>query len=218
VDTHIRNEILYREGVAMGLDRNDEVIKRRVLQKLEVFSEETSALGPPTHAELNAYLQKNAASYATPPIVDFQQVMFDPARRGAGLEADVDAAMTKLRGGADPVTLGDSTLLPNRSIAVSLDRLAREFGSDFADAVITLPVGSWQGPIRSGFGIHIVRIDNRIDEQAAVLADVRAAVERDWENERRTNTGEAFYQNLLQDYDVRIETPRPNDTSGSAAQ
>jgi hypothetical protein len=218
VDAHIRDEILYREGVAMGFNRDDEVIKRRVLQKLEVFSEETSALGPPTDVELNAYLQENAASYATPPIVDFQQVMFDPARRGAGLEADIDAAMTKLRDGADPHTLGDSTLLPIRSIAVSRVRLAREFGSEFAEDVVALPVGSWQGPIGSGFGVHIVRIDNRIEEQAAKLADVRALVERDWEHERRTKSGEAFYQNLLKDYDVRIVSPLPDETSGSPAQ
>lgn len=218
VDTHIKEEILYREGVAMGLDRNDKIIQRRVLQKLEVLSEETSALSPPTDAELDDYLDNNAARYATAPILDLQQVMFDPARHGVELEAVFNEALKNLNTGVDPATVGDSSLLPRGALAVSLDRVAREFGRDFADAIVLLPAGSWQGPVHSGFGVHIVRIDNLIEERAATLADVRATVERDWENERRTSTRDAYYQGLLKEYDVRVEVALPETAEDPAAQ
>jgi hypothetical protein len=218
IDTHIKEEILYREGVAMGLDRNDKVIQRRVLQKLEVLGEETSAMNPPTDAELREFLRINAARYAIPPTLDLQQIMFNPTRHGENLQAQLDTAMQKLRSGVDPATLGDRTLLPARTLAVSSIRLARDFGRDFVDAVLDLPVGSWQGPVQSGYGVHLVRVDNKTAEQPAKLADIRAAVERDWDNERRNKTGEAFYQNLLKDYDIQVEIDLPDAATSGTAQ
>jgi len=205
VDTFIRDEILYREGVTLGLDRNDPVIQRRVLQKLAVLSEEQSSLSSPTDAELDAYLQANAARYALPPVLSFAQVLFDPVRHGTSLQADFNAALTELNAGADPATLGDSSLLPARIDAMPLDRLARDYGDDFAAALEALPVGVWEGPIRSGFGVHLVRIASKTAGRAATLADVRTAVERDWENARRTESREAYYQQLLKGYEVRID-------------
>jgi parvulin-like peptidyl-prolyl isomerase len=205
VDNHIREEILYREGLVLGLDRNDPVIQRRVLQKLDVLTEESSSLNAPTDAELEAYLQANAARYALPPTLTFEQVLFDPLRHGAALQADFDAALAKLTAGADPATLGDSTLLPARAVSTPLDQVARDYGKDFAAALEALPVGSWQGPVRSGFGVHIVRIESRSAGQAPSLAAARAAVERDWENARRIEGREAYYQDLLKDYEILIE-------------
>lgn len=206
IDNHIREEILYRDGVEIGLDLNDRIIRQRVLQKLEVLSEESGGLNPPTDAELNDYLRDNASRYANSPILDYQQVMLDPVRHGASIEADLIDVLTKLNAGVDPTTVGDSSLLPASATGVRLDRLVRDFGVDFATAALTLPVGSWQGPVPSGFGWHIVRIDRKTAESAARLEDVRAAVELDWEKERRLQARESYYQKLLKDYDVRIET------------
>ncbi|MGH8035975.1 MAG: peptidyl-prolyl cis-trans isomerase, partial [Lysobacterales bacterium] len=217
VDNYIREEILYREGVAMGLDRDDPVIQRRVVQKLDVLSEETSSLTPPTDTDLADYLQKHAKEYERPPVFDYQQVMFDPVRHGARLEAEFKAALAALNAGADPAELGDSSLLPAEGTAVPLDWLAREYGNDFAEAIQALPVGLWQGPVRSGFGVHIVRIGKRIEAQAASLAAVRAEVERDWENDRRKSTREAYYQGLLKTYEILIEAGLPQATPEPAS-
>ena len=207
VDNYVKDEILYREGVKMGLDRNDEVIQRRVLQKLEVLSEELSSFSPPADAELADYLNKHAERYAKLPVVTYQQVFLDPARHGAKLEEDFSAALSKLNAGDDPVHLGDPSLLPAKADAVPVDQLGRQFGEEFAQAVVKLPIGSWQGPVKSGFGIHLVRVEARVDGEPAKLADVRAEVERDWEYERRTQASEAFYESLRKDYDVVIEVP-----------
>jgi PPIC-type PPIASE domain len=205
VDTHVRDEILYREGVALGLDRNDPVIQRRVLQKLAVLSEEQNSLTSPTDAELDAYLQANAARYALPPVLSFEQVLFDPIRHGTELQADFNAALAELNAGKDPATLGDSSMLPARAVSMPLDRVARDYGDEFAAALEASPVGVWQGPVRSGFGIHIVRIDSKSPGHPASLAEVRAAVERDWENARRIEGRETYYQTLLKGYEVQID-------------
>lgn len=205
MDNYIREEILYREGLALGLDRNDPVIQRRVLQKLDVLTEESSSLSAPTDAELDAYLQANAERYALPSTLSFEQVLFDPIRHGAALQAQLDAALAKLTAGADPASLGDSTLLPARAVSMPLDQVARDYGDDFAAAVQDLQVGSWQGPVRSGFGVHIVRIDSKSPGQVPSLAAVRAAVERDWENARRSEGREVYYQDLLKGYEIQIE-------------
>lgn len=215
IEAHIREEILYREGVAAGLDRDDPVIRRRVVQKIEVLGEERGAQAAPDEAELQTWLQNNAARYARPPLLSYQQVMFDPVRHGSGLEAAFKAALARLKAGADPGRLGDSSLLPVREAGVPLDRLEREYGEDFAAALAALPVGSWEGPIRSGFGVHIVRVDSRTEGEAATLAEVRAAVERDWENDRRKTASEAWYQQLRSEYTIRVEAELPGrGTSG----
>jgi hypothetical protein len=209
IANRVREEILYREGVAMGLDRDDSVIRRRVLQKVDVLTEESLGQQAPSDAVLAAWLQKNATHYAQPAVLDFEQVLFDPARRGARLRSDVATALARLRAGADPATLGDRSLLPVRTSASPADLVARDFGEDFAAALITLPVGAWQGPVRSGYGVHLVRVTRRIAGRPATLAEVRSSVERDWESERRAQAKEDYYRRLRQDYSVIIEAKLP---------
>lgn len=205
VDTHIREEILYREGVALGLDRDDQIVRRRVLQKLDVISEESVARSAPSDADLESYLAAHAARYARPPVIGFEQVLFDPLRRGDRVDADVASALARLNAGTDPGTLGDGSLLPMRVPAVPADLLARDYGEEFANQVLALPVGGWQGPLRSGFGLHLVRVTSKRPQQPARLAEARAAVERDWENDRRLQASEAYYRKLRAAYDVVVD-------------
>ena len=209
VDAYVREEVLYREGVAMRLDRDDPVIRRRVQQKLAVLAEETGAKVAPSDAELEAYLSKHADRYARPAIVGFDQVMFDPSKRGAALQADVGVALVRLRAGVSPDTLGDSALLPVTTDAIATDLLARDYGESFAAAVDALPIGSWSGPVASGYGTHLVRLNRRTPGRPATLQEVRAAVERDWENERRATASEAYYRDALRKYDVVIDARLP---------
>jgi hypothetical protein len=206
IDNYIREEILYREAVALGLDQDDSVIKRRVLQKLEALTDDAGFIAPPGDEELNAFLLENTDRFAYPPLLDMQQVLFDPRRRGSSMNADIDAGLAALRAGADPATVGDSTMLPLAVRQVPLDRLAREFGDDFVSAVVALPPGSWEGPVQSGFGLHIVRVDSKTANQPAVLEDVRAQVERDWENARLIEAREEYYQQLRQSYVIQVES------------
>ena len=205
IASHVQDEILYREGVALGLVKDDPVIKRRVRQKLEVLIEEEGNAGAPNDAELSAYLSKNAALFRLPPVLSFDQVLFDPADHGANLESALQTSMAALNGGAAPESQGKSSMLPMHVEDLSADLVARDFGDDFAKALEAAPVGQWLGPVRSGFGVHLVRIAERKPGYLPALDEARKAVTREWENDRRKAALAANYARLRQDYDVVIE-------------
>jgi len=205
IDSYVREEILFREGVAMGLDRDDQVIRRRVQQKIIVISEESAARPVPTDAELEGYLSKHGERYGRAAVIGFDQVMLDPRRHGSALKADLAAALARLTSGAKPDTMGDSSLLPTTVGAVPADLLARDYGDAFTTSLATLPVDTWSGPVASGYGVHLVRVTSRMPGGPATLAEVRTAVERDWENDRRSSASDGYYQKARQKYDVVID-------------
>ena len=201
VESYIRDEILYREGTALGLDRDDPVIKRRVRQKLDVMAEEQLARDVPTDAELAAYLAQHADRFTRPGTVSFEQIYF-PATAAA---AELEAARASAVRGADPARLGQSSMLPPRAENVPLDLAARDFGDEFAAGIAKLPLNEWAGPVRSGFGQHLVRVTARTKAIVPKLDDVRAAVARELENERRLASLAESYRKLRSQYEVVIE-------------
>ena len=213
LQTRINEEALVREGIRLGLDRDDPVIRRRVLQKLKVLTEESGPHTAPSDAELGAYLARHADRYATAAAFEFDQILFEPTRHGARLDADVSAALGRLRSGAPPAALGDPSLLSAHTPMLAADLVGRDFGDDFAAALARLPVGSWEGPVTSGFGVHLVRVLARTEGVPATLATVRDAVSRDWENERRTSASAAYEERLRRSYRVVIEARLPAGAS-----
>lgn len=205
VDARVREELVYREGVALRLDRDDPVIRRRVAQKLEVLAEESAVLQAPDDAELESFMQQNAERYALPAEVTFSQVLFDPSRHGALLETDMQEALQRLEAGENPQQVGDRTQLPTQVKTIPLDLLARDFGDEFAQALPGLPVGQWAGPVTSGFGLHWVLLSSMTPGRPASLSDVRKAVDRDLENERRQQAKQAYYDQLRKKYEVVID-------------
>lgn len=210
VDGWVRDEIMYREGEALGLDRDDPVIKRRVRQKLEVLAEETSPRGEPTDADLQAYLQTHADAFRKPPVVTFEQILVTPAGSDANAEAAVASARRALARGADPAKLGVGTLLPRAERDLPLDLVGRTFGERFAAQLESLPVGAWAGPIASGYGVHLVRLESRAPGGLPPLEEIRGTVQREWESERRKRALEADYQRMRAGYDVVIEARFPH--------
>ena len=213
IDAQVREEILYRHGAALGLDRDEAVIRRRVLQKLDVITEEAAASSAASEAELQAYLETHAERYGQPATIGFDQVMFDPVRHGEKLDADVAAALVRLRAGGDPATTGDSSLLPTTVPPTPTDLLSRDFGEEFIKTLSTLPIGGWLDPVASGYGVHLVRVTSRTPGRPATLAEVHAAVERDRENDRRLQAKETYFQTLRRSYDVVVETAAANGST-----
>ena len=207
VDSYVDEEVLFRQGLALGLDRDDPVIRRRVLQKLAVVGEESGAIAAPTDAELAAYLVAHADRYATPARVAFEQVMFDPQRHRGHLEADILAAKARLVAGAAPEDVGDPTMLSHRTSEQGIDLTGRDYGEEFAAALAALRVGAWEGPLRSGYGLHLVRVTTSTPGRPATLAEVRAAVTRDWENDRRVNALALYTKKLRNTYTITVESP-----------
>ena len=207
VQSYVRDEVLYREGLALGLDRDDPVIRSRIRLKMEVLGD-----GPDTEvsdADLQAWLDSNGDRYATPARYDLKQVFFDPARRAARLAADLDAALRRLENepAADPTAFGDSTLLPAELRDVTRADVAAQLGEELAAELLGAPLGRWFGPTSSTYGVHLVRVELREGPKAATLADVRDAVERDLRYARAEAASDALYERLRARYTVRIEEP-----------
>src|SRR4051794_3193968 len=206
IESYVRDEILYREGVRLGLERDDIVVKRRVRQKIEMIAEEDAATRAPTDADLLAYLTANPARFVQPAILTFDQVFIGESRSGPGVVQVVAVTRDALRKGADPAELGKATLLPRRMTRTPADLVARDFGAAFAAALEKVPVGEWIGPIESGFGVHYVRVSDRTPAAAPPLDAVRDHVVREWENERRQRARNDAYTKMRGDYQVTIET------------
>jgi hypothetical protein len=205
---YLRDEVAYREGLALGLDRDDSIIRRRMRQKLEMLSEETWASLEADDAVLEAYLRAHAGTYAQDPSVAFAQVFINPERHAADLEATVSSLRERL--GAAGVTpgqaaeWGDATMLPADMPLAPRWQVAREFGDAFADAVVALEPGVWSGPIRSGFGLHFVRVSERHLGRMPELSEVRDTVRRDWQADRTRELRDQLYAELLSGYEIIV--------------
>lgn len=201
IDSWIRDEVFYREALAMGLEQGDPVVRRRMSQKVQ-FIVDSGAPAAPTEAELQAFLDEHADKYRVEPTYKLQQVYFDLSKRGADPEAAIVAARGALESGR--AVAGDPTMLPAR-LAGDATEVARNFGDDFARSLRDMPIGTWQGPVRSGFGLHLVRIDSRDEGRPATLAEVRSDVERDLMHVRTQAANDAYYRRLRDKYVVRVE-------------
>jgi hypothetical protein len=203
VESWVREEIFYREGLAMGLDRGDPIVRRRVAQKLEFIADGTAPT-PPTAAELQAWLDAHADKYQIEPRYTLRQIYFDEARHGEKLNADVAAVRRVLDAGQTPA--GDATLLPQALVKARASEVTRVFGKEFADALKALPVNTWQGPLRSGFGVHLVRLSAIEAGRRSTLDEVRAEVERDLLHARTAQSNAAHYEKLRARYTVRVDS------------
>jgi len=210
VDDHIREEILYREAVAMGLDRDDTIVRRRMRQKLEFLTEDLALQsGPPTEGELQTYLDEHADNYRDEPKLSFEHIYFSRDRRGKSAQTDAASVLNLLNGkrGAalDRDSLGDATLLPSEFRLSTRGEIARLFGETFAERLLEVKMDRWSGPIESSYGLHIVRLVERTPGSVPELSKVREPVRRDLLVLRRRQALDSAYAKLRQRYAIVVE-------------
>jgi PPIC-type PPIASE domain len=212
IDEYVREEIATRESMAMGLDRDDTVIRRRLRQKFEFVTDDGADAAPPTDAQLQAWLDAHPDAYRREARVAFRQVDLNPERHPGTLEADARkrlAELEKMGPDAKIEGLGDSRLLPAEIALLARSDLARDFGEAFAEAVMKAEPGRWVGPIRSGYGLHLVLVREREEGRVAPLEQVRAQVLRDYNGDRRRRALDERYAKLLERYRVVMEKRAP---------
>jgi hypothetical protein len=218
IDDAIREEIFYREARALGLDQDDTIVRRRLRQKLEFVSEDVVPVPEPTDVQLKGYLQAHPEKFRSEARYSLSQVYLNPQRHGERLAGDMQALLAELqRTGAvaDASKLGDAFLLEHRFQDVTASELVRLFGAGFETALRALPINEWQGPVPSGYGVHLVFIDKRDDSRAAALEHVRDEVRREWIHDQRQQANERFYADLRKRYEVTVE--RPTASGGASA-
>lgn len=206
VADHAREEMLVREAKRLGLDEHDAIVRRRLAQKLTFLAEDVAALAPPEEAALRRYFDANRERYATPAVVTFSHVYFNPEQRTAA-QADAAAALAALQPDAWRTT-GDPFLLGRTYAYASLTRVRKDFGEAFATAVLAMPPdATWRGPVESAYGFHLVRLDA---QQAATAPEYEAVAPRvaaDYDAERRAEANRAYFEDLQAQYVVRVEQP-----------
>jgi hypothetical protein len=216
IQQYIRETVLYREALTMGLNQHDQVIRRRLAQKLEFLARDLVALTPPTGEELQAYFADNRARYQEPVRYTFTQVFIDPDKRGDATLADAEGIKATLiaTGDAleDPGALGDNFMLPNHYLEKDPLEIRKYFGDGFAESLVELAPGQWHGPVLSGYGVHLVYLSTISAPPAPVLAELRERVVQDWKTEQGEELNEKFYASLRERYSVVIEEPEQDDS------
>ena len=208
VDDYVKEEVFYREAIAMGLDRDDTVIRRRLRQKMEFVSEDAAAAAEPTDAQLQQFLTAHPEKFVEPARVTFQQVFVNAEKRGDAARRDAERILAELqagRGPAMPGAAGDPTLLPAGLEDASPQEISASFGDEFGKQLEVAPIDQWSGPIASSFGLHLVRVSTRSTSALPKLADIRPVVVREWQARQRSLAGDEFYASLRSKYEVRYE-------------
>ncbi len=202
IDTLVREQLLAREARALGLDRDDTIIRRRLAQKLLFLVEDTVRIGDPDERELRRFLEANAARYRSAPTLSFQHVFYSPKRRTNAAE-EARLALAWAMETASPE--GDP--LPLESVYAQVDpaAIASLFGPDFAEALVGLQPGAWSGPVKSAYGVHLVRVTDRVEGKPRALEEVRQALLDDWLRQTARAASEAFMDKLREKYGVVID-------------
>ena len=217
VDEAVDEEILYREARRLGLDR-DAVVRRRLAQKLTFLMEDASARDAPTADEVEEYFARHAERYRRPRRLTFEHVFLSEDRR-ADAARDAAGLLRELRtaAGGPWQRLGDPFMLLNTYADRTEREVAELFGEPFATAVSALAAGDWRGPVRSAYGVHLVRVIGRTESRLPALAELRDRVVADLRDERRREQSRAAYQAVREEYEVRLPASIGDGSIGAAS-
>ena len=205
IEAWVREEIYFREAVRLGLDRDDTIVRRRLVQKLG-FLNEAEADIQPAEGELRAFFEDNRQAYRFPDRYSFEHVYLDPERHEDPEAAVVDV-LEQLEAGAGWRSLGDPFMLNASYAERSLPEVRALLGGSFASALPDRPRGEWSGPVGSAYGVHLVRVLKIQRADTPSFEDVSDRVEVDYLEAFTSQAAEAYYRTLRQRYDVRFPVP-----------
>ena len=203
IKSYVRDEVYYREAIALGLDKDDMQIRQRMRQKLDFILEDL-VVEEVNDKTLLLFLQQHPEKFSQQTQTSFEQLYLNPDKH-QDLVADAVIILQSLRDGAIPQTLTDPTMLPYAYRLLTQNEIARQLGNKFALEVEVLVPGEWAGPIYSSLGGHLVKITEQIPSSLPELAEVRSEVEREYHVQRRQQQKDIAYQKMLEGYEVVIE-------------
>jgi hypothetical protein len=200
VDNFVREEVYYREALALGLERDDTIIRRRLQQKMEFMTDTGAELFEPQSGELEEYYQANVEKFQEAPEIALTQVFL-----GQSATPDrIAEALAALRSDSetDPSLWGEVTLLPPELRLSTSAEIDGMFGTGFFDGLMQIPAEYWSGPVQSGYGLHLIRIEERLPARVPPFDEIRDFAEREWRSEKLKELHKLVYARLLQRYTV----------------
>ena len=219
VEDKVREEVLYREALALGLDKDDTIVKRRMAQKIEFLAEDVAAAHEPSTTELKAWFDKNKQKFALPSRYSFRHLYFSPDKRGKNANDAAAKALAKIAGQPEDsklaASLGDQFMFQDYYGDRTPEAIAKEFGPQFAVALETLKPASWQGPVESGYGWHLVYVDTIIPGRIPAFEEMEPEVKTAWLTEQKQTAWQKAYAEMRAKYTLLL--PGPPDKNASTA-
>ena len=218
IESEIREELLYREAMALGLDKDDGLIRRRLAQKMKYLFNDLSVVNKASEEELKEFVSAHPEKFMKPATISFAQIYFDPSKHETTLVKDANVLLEKLRISSikESHELGDRSLLPydfRNKRKIDIDSM---FGKEFTKQAFSSPTNTWEGPFESAYGVHLIYIHERREGHVPPLADIRDHVEREWTSLKQQEANEIFYQSLYQSYNIIVDNEVLSDTDVSA--
>ncbi|TSD86797.1 peptidyl-prolyl cis-trans isomerase [Mycobacterium sp. KBS0706] len=219
VENSVREEILYREALALGLDKEDTIVKRRMAQKMGFLADDLTTVRDPTTAELKAWFEANAERFTLPGRVSFRHLYFSPDRRSGRARDAATRIREQLAGrSADPsatMGLADRFMFQDYYGDRTLLQVANTFGTSFAQALFKLQPGAWQGPIESGYGWHLIWVDSITPDRVPAFEEVEPAIKDAWTDEQRAESKRKAFDVMRARYEIVL--PAPSEVIAPAA-
>jgi len=220
IEAKVREEVLFREALALGLDKDDSIVKRRLAQKMDFLAEDLSTLAEPTPQELKAWFEAHPERFALAPRLSFRHHYFSPDKRQARAFDDARRALPPpdKAGLADAPIASDAFMFQDRYVDQSAEQLAALFGPKFAQALVESRPGAWQGPVESGYGWHLVFVEEMTPGRVPAFEEIEPQVKREWIATRRAEAKQKMYETLRARYEVVVAaTPSPAAAASAAA-
>ena len=219
LEDKVREEVLYREAMAMGLEKDDTIVKRRMAQKMQFLAEDVAAAHEPSTAELKSWFEKNSDKFALPSRYSFRHLYFSPDKRGKNAQNDAAKALERISGQPEDsklgISLADQFMFQDFYGDRTPEALAKEFGPQFVMALEKLKSGSWQGPIESGYGWHLVFVDTVIPGRIPAFEEIEPEVKTTWLGVQKQQAWQKAYRDMRAKYNVLV--PAPSDKEAAQA-
>lgn len=197
IEAMIREEVLYREALALGLDEGDAVIRQRLALKLEFVADAAAAVAEPDEAELAEWYASQEDAFRPPAAITFRQILFESPE-------EAERALASLASGADPDSVGRSSMLPETMEGAAQAAVDGTFGPGFFETVAASPLGEWAGPVTSAFGVHLVQLVGLDRPEVPPLAVMREQVIAAWRQAKAEEFRAAQYEALRARYQIRM--------------
>ena len=214
----IHEQVLYREAMAMGLDKDDMIIRRRLSQKMKYLFDDLSVFDKPSEAELKKFVSEHPSKFTKPATISFSQIYLDPREHGESLEVNAKNLLAELRTTLikDNIGFGDRSLLPYDFTNERRSDIDSMFGKVFTSQAFSSPTNAWQGPFESAYGMHLIYIHKRTKDRLPPLSEIRERAEREWISFKQREANKIFYQSLHQQYKIIVDEDVLKDANMSA--
>jgi hypothetical protein len=215
LDGYVRNEMLYREALARGMDREDPRVRMALIQKMRMLAAGRADASGGTEEDLAAFFALRKEQYKLPARLSVTHVLFknnDEAQARA--EKLLSEFLKKEPSEAALREAGDTSMLGSVHQSVTATDLEKRFGTDFTAEVVSLTEGEWSGPVRSGFGLHVVKVYDRVPGRIPELAEVRDKVANDLRYEARKASQEQGFQEIAGKYQISMSDAAKKMLSG----